>query len=159
MRKYFIYPLMVYIVGALIVPLINYYVFGIDKKDSLRIDNSPGSINTLNQKGGSNIINNFSPKPSVIEKQAIELNIPHEGYYQQTFSLKVTPAPYGDEIGIKEGGSKKLIYKLLSVNAEGSGIIMGASTFSGSVFRIYTISFLTYKKIQLNDIDFDFLLE
>jgi hypothetical protein len=61
------------------------------------ITDSPNSINTIGQTGGSNVlINNPAPSPTILDKRVVSLNVGTQGVYTTQFEITVGNPPAGD---------------------------------------------------------------
>ncbi|MEK7208717.1 MAG: hypothetical protein AAB677_00465 [Patescibacteria group bacterium] len=132
-----------------IIGLVNYWPVFKSKLPTQNIKNSPDSINTIGQTGGSNQINNIYPKPTLISKKYLSINIPDGDYYKHELLLSIKYPSVNPKIRTV---NPRMVYKLLSFRRKSSAYNLGGSgTFPSEE---YVISFLTFGKIEENDITF-----
>ncbi len=114
------------------------------------MNDSPNSINTVNQIGNNNLtVNENAPKPELIIRKIKSLNTKVEGGYKHIYILTLSN-PSNADINIAASASKNVDFKLLDFEYDTKYLVSD----NGKMLTDLDAWVLTDKEISQTDINF-----
>ncbi len=150
MQNFFKNQWVIGIGGTVIASLVGYYIFGIGKSSpTLKVIDSPNSINTVGQIGNNTINVNKNIPPKIIKQIVNALNVQQDNLYNQTFQLFILN-PSNDQLDVLVKVLPSAVKIVSSQLIPQGPALMG----NGQSSSAYFVSFNTDAKITVDEIEF-----